>query len=118
MRHNDQWLRWRAFDRAAIACCEMLGKSTQAFFWKNQRHFVFLTPAFSTDSFDCKRNALPNAHAHRGKSKLAAVFLKSVSRRQCQAGARHSQGMTERDRTAVRVDVFRIIREPQLPQAR
>src|SRR5262245_10509199 len=117
MRHNDQWLRWRAFDRAAIACREMLGKSTQAFFWKNQRHFVFLTPAFSAESFDCKRNALPNAHAHRGKSKLAAVFLESVGRRRCQPGAPHSPGMAERDRSAVRVDVFCIVREPPLPQA-
>src|SRR5262245_15423645 len=38
LRHHDQGFRRRPLHRAAIARREMLGKSTQALFWKNQRH--------------------------------------------------------------------------------
>ena len=51
------------------------------------------------------------------KRKLAAAFLQTMCCRQRQTGTRHAERMTERDRTAMRINVRGIIGKPELPQA-
>ena len=117
MRHDNQRLRRRALDRAAVARREMLGKSIQALFWKNQRHSCSLYAFASSRFLERERYALPDADAHGGKRKLAAVLLQAMHRRQRQPRARHAERMAERDRAAMRIDVRGVVGKPELPQA-
>ena len=50
-------------------------------------------------------------------AELAAAFFQPVRRRQRQTRARHAERMTERDRAAVRIDLRRIVGQPELAQA-
>ena len=73
--------------------------------------------AFTLDALDRERNALPNTYAHRGQRSFCSRFLQLVHGGQHQTRAAHSEWMAERNSPAVRVDVRRVIRNSELPQA-
>ena len=60
------------------------------------------------------REALADADAHGAQGVAAASTLQLVESGGYQAGAAHAQGMAQGDGSAVRVDVFGIIRQPEV----
>src|SRR6202008_2667108 len=72
----------------------------------------------SVQLLDRDRDALADADAHGGERELAAALLHAVHGRQRQPRAAHAQRMSERDRTAMRVDEVGIFLDAELPKAR
>src|SRR5262245_35002633 len=68
------------------------------------------------DPFKGKRYTLTYADAHGGKRQLPAPLFQPVRGCQCKTGARHTERMAERNRTAMRIDVLSIVGKPKLPQ--
>src|SRR6185437_58030 len=103
---------------SASQCCGIPATDV----WGKRRRFPWgksatLLSSFSGNSFDCERHTLPDADAHGGKPELAAVFFQAMRRGQRQPRTRHAERMAERDRAAMRIDLFRIVGEAELAQA-
>jgi hypothetical protein len=75
---------------------------------------LFASPL--ANQFKGQRHALTDADAHRGKRQLPAPLFQPVRGCQHKTGARHTERMTERNRTAMRIDVLSIVGKPKLPQ--
>ena len=73
---------------------------------------------FALDSIDRERNALPHTDAHCSQGSLCSRFLQLVHSGQHQTRAAHSEWMAERNSSAIRVDVWRVIRNSELAQTR
>src|SRR4051794_13505682 len=73
--------------------------------------------AESIHHLDRDRDALPDADAHGGERAFAAARLHAVDRGHGEPRAAHAEGMTERDRAAVRVDEIGIVLDAKLTQA-
>src|SRR4051812_48401639 len=65
-----------------------------------------------------ERYALAYAHAHRRQPELSIARFESTHRGSGQARARHSERMTEGNRTAMRIDVFGLVGQSELTQDR
>src|SRR5437870_4218935 len=66
------------------------------------------------DALHRQRHALTDAGAPRGERALAPDLVQLMRRRHRDARPRHAERMAERDRAAIRIDVFGIVRKPEL----
>src|SRR5688572_16213847 len=68
-------------------------------------------------AFQGERETLAHADAEGAERVAALAAFQLAERSQGQARAAHAQGMAERDRSAVRVHLRRIVGQPELAQA-
>src|SRR5260370_39444930 len=74
-------------------------------------------PHKRSDALERQRGALADADAHRGKSITPAAPLQFQRDGAGDAGPGHAERVAERDRPAVWIDVFRVVRQPEPAQA-
>src|ERR1700738_4766660 len=72
---------------------------------------------FLVQLLDRHRDALADADAHCRQRPFAAALLHAMHRGHREARTAHAQGMTERNRAAMRVDEIGIVLDAELAQA-
>src|SRR5215470_655668 len=111
LQREEEWRRRHDRKRFKKACqMRQLYRATLRYSklfgigWARRRPSRSAIGGTRLESFDDRRDSLPEADAHRLQSVALACPLELVEQRGHQLGARAAEGMAERDRAAVDVD--------------